>query len=108
AVEIGCGKGDFLALLVERTGMSGLGLDPAFAPGPLVRGRPDLRFEPVAFEAGRDLSSFDLVISRHTLEHLPHPAEFFGMIRSSMRPSSGAVLMIEVPESMRIFRDRAF
>jgi Methyltransferase domain/C-methyltransferase C-terminal domain len=109
AVEIGCGKGDFLVLMANQLGVTGLGIDPAYRPGPLAADDPaKVRFTTERFSAGYDLGGFDLVVCRHTLEHVPKPGEFVSAIRSAIGDEADTVVFFEVPDSSRILTDRAF
>jgi SAM-dependent methyltransferase len=108
-VEIGCGKGDFLVLLANQLGMTGLGMDPAYRPGPLVADDPTkVRFTTERFSAGYDMGDVDLVVCRHTLEHLPNPREFVSAIRSAIGDHPDTIVFFEVPDSSRILTERAF
>jgi len=109
AVEIGCGKGDFLVLLANQLGMTGLGIDPAYRPGPLVADDPTkVRFTTERFSAGFDLGDTDLVVCRHTLEHVMNPRELVSAIRSAIGDRTDTVVFFEVPDSNRILAERAF
>jgi Methyltransferase domain/C-methyltransferase C-terminal domain len=109
AVEIGCGKGDFLVLMANQLGMTGLGIDPAYRPGPLAADDPaKVLFTTERFSAGYDLGGFDLVVCRHTLEHVPKPAEFVSAIRNAIGDQTDTVVFFEVPDSSRILTDCAF
>ena len=108
-VEIGCGKGDYLVLLANRADMTGVGIDPAYRPGPLIADRPDrLRFVNDRFAAGDDLGDPDLVVCRHTLEHVPDVGAFIAALRDALDDRPEAVVFFEVPDSARILSERAF
>lgn len=109
AVEIGCGKGDFLVLLSNRLGMTGLGIDPAYRPGPLRPDHPDrLTFNTEPFTNGYDLGDPDLIVCRHTLEHLPDVAELVSTLRTAIEHRSDTIVFFEVPDSGRILAEKAF
>jgi hypothetical protein len=109
AVEIGCGKGDFLVLLANELGMTGLGIDPAFRPGPLAADDPTkVSFTTERFTSGHDLGEVDLLLCRHTLEHIGHPREFVSAVRAALGDNSDAVVFFEVPDAGRILTERAF
>ncbi|RMH81491.1 MAG: methyltransferase domain-containing protein [Actinomyces sp.] len=104
-LEIGCGKGDFLRLVCRRTGGPGIGLDPAFSPGALDDDGLDLVFEARPYGPGESLEA-DLVVCRHTLEHLDDPAALMAAVADNHEP--GTVVYLEVPDLTRILDDGAF
>lgn len=109
AVEIGCGKGDFLVLLSNQLGMTGLGIDPAYRPGPLKADNPaDLRFTTEPFTAGFDLGDVDLLVCRHTLEHVKDPGGFVSDIRTAIGDRTETIVFFEIPDSGRILAESAF
>ena len=86
-VEIGCGKGDFLAWMCELGDNTGLGIDPAAAPDRLdtsVADRLEFRFE--FFDAESPPLDADVVVSRHTLEHIPDVKRFMTVLRDKCPP----------------------
>jgi SAM-dependent methyltransferase len=114
-VEIGCGAGDFLALLCEAGGCRGVGFDPAHvparAPEPPKAGYPPeagVRFVRAAWGAGSGPLQADLVCLRHTLEHLAEPRAFLDALRAALSARPGAAVFCEVPDAARVLRDAAF
>ncbi|MCH7845928.1 MAG: methyltransferase domain-containing protein [Acidobacteria bacterium] len=107
ALEVGCGKGDFLQLLAERGIAEGVGIDPGYLPNREVDGAT-LRFTRKWY-GGDDVGlTGDLVLTRHLLEHIPNVAEFAGWLLASTRVSPGAGLFTEVPDVRRVLREGAF
>jgi SAM-dependent methyltransferase len=107
-VEIGCGKGEFLALLCAGGRNCGLGIDPAFRPDRHPDPEnPRLEFRADWFRDGDSLADFDLVCCKMTLEHIHSAADFLGAIANGLgaRP---ARLFFQVPEMERILREGAF
>jgi SAM-dependent methyltransferase len=107
-LEVGCGKGDFLAELCRATGGDGLGFDPVFDPSrhddPAARWRVlPRRFGPE--DTGREA---DLVVCRHTLEHVPDVAELLGLLVRTAGRRPGAAVYLEVPDVLRVLREGAF
>ena len=109
ALEIGCGKGEFISLLCDVAGCRGFGIDPTLDPARLpddlggrVRFIADLYSEKYA-----DLPA-DFICCRHTLEHIPATAAFVGMIRRAIGPREGVVVGFEVPDTLRVLREGAF
>lgn len=107
-IEIGCGKGDFLTMLCEMGGNQGVGFDPTYE----LRRDGSKAFSQI--KVIRDFyserySSYqgDLVCSRHTLEHVQHPAELLATIRRSIRPQRHPVIFFEVPNAAYMLREVA-
>lgn len=105
-VEIGAGQGDFLALLCERGGNTGLGFDPSYrAPANGAHhGQP---FTIIADYYGERYSDHpaDLICSRHVLEHIPAPREFLASVRRAVGDRPGTVVFFEVPNARYTLRD---
>jgi SAM-dependent methyltransferase len=108
ALDVGCGKGSFLELLVERGDNEGIGIDPAIAPEridpevanclELIRGY----FDETSMLTG------DLIACRHTLEHIPTVERFARLLAGAVRRTDDALLYVEVPDSLRILDEGAF
>lgn len=108
-IEIGCGKGEFLALLCEAGGNQGIGIDPGCIPERLqgdgaskVQFIRDLYSEKYAALPG------DVVCCRHTLEHIQPTREFMQMVRRVIGPRKDTLVFLEVPDMTRVLRERAF
>lgn len=106
-LEIGCGKGDFLLALAQRTGTKGLGIDPGFLPDRLpVADTVKIAFQREYFDPERITETPDFVICRHTLEHVPAVGDF---IRDVARVAGGrAGLFFETPDARRVLAEGAF
>ena len=108
-LEIGCGKGEFLAEMVRAGVGSGLGYDPVYRPGRL----PDdvvatLSFRPTNFDRSALGVRADAVVCRHTLEHVPDVQRFLGDVREVFADQPQTVLLFEVPDVQRILDEAAF
>jgi SAM-dependent methyltransferase len=106
-LEVGCGTGEFLELVCARAGCSGLGVDPSGRPSVTPGRAAAIAFiaEELAEEHCRPAP--DLVICRHTLEHVARPREFLAVLARGLS-SSPTPALIEVPEGMRVLREGAF
>ena len=108
-LEIGCGKGEFLALLCELGGNRGLGFDPSYdEERTILSGVPNARVIRDFYSEAYAGTRADLVCCKMTLEHIAEPAEFARLARGAMRATPESVLYFLVPEALRIVRDCAF
>jgi len=106
AVEIGCGKGEFLALLCERGWCSGLGFDPSYAGEADHRADGRLTFVREVVTETTDLGQPDLVVCRHVLEHLADPVGMLTSLRAALGQRDTA-LYLEVPSAEYMLRETA-
>ena len=98
-LEIGCGQGDFLQRLTQRWGGrlgQVAGFDPAWRRDAAPPSGAAIHAEYFTPEAVARLGFHpDVVVSRHTIEHVPDPVAFMASIRAACQP--GARLFIETP-----------
>lgn len=106
-LEIGCGQGDFLALLCERAECTGIGFDPSYVEAPASPGG-DNRITVI-----RDLYSSryaatraDLIVCRQVLEHIPEPQKMLQEVRRSIGERMGTAAFFEVPNVLDHLRSR--
>jgi SAM-dependent methyltransferase len=99
-VEIGSGKGEFLALLCRAGAARGVGFDPSYG-GEVADSGADLNLEFVTelYREDSAVEPADLVCARHVLEHIEAPVEFLQTVRAAMRHSGARVLYLEVPNA---------
>jgi SAM-dependent methyltransferase len=108
-LEIGCGRGDFLALLCKLGNNRGVGIDPSTITGELKYPVPnDLLFIRDYFSEKYANHVGDLVCCRHTLEHIHNTSKFVKIIRESIGNILGKVCFFEVPDVTRILKEVAF
>jgi len=105
-IDIGCGKGDFLALLCERGDNRGIGFDPSFVPE-YVSGPVRERMEIVQdfYSARYADRRADLIVCRHVLEHIPDPATFVQDVRAAAGEAPSPIIFFEVPNVLYTLRD---
>jgi SAM-dependent methyltransferase len=108
-VEIGCGKGDFLRELCKAVRCDALGIDPGFLPNREASGvRGSLAFERAYFDPDALEVRPDLVICRHTLEHIGDVRGFMEGIAALTADRPDAALFFETPDVGRVLSEGAF
>jgi SAM-dependent methyltransferase len=111
-VELGAGQGDFLKRLAAVGGArvaSLTGFDPAWrgADG-AVDSKISMYRRLFSAETSRLLPSLpDVVVSRHTIEHIAEPAAFLETIRQALDGREGVDVYIETPDISWIVQNQA-
>jgi SAM-dependent methyltransferase len=106
-VEVGCGNGEFLRLLVDDPGYgnTGVGFDPSYVgPDSGLGGR--LRFERRAYDAACAKVPADVVVCRHVIEHVSRPLELLRAVRLALAGSRSPRIYFETPCVEWILRNR--
>jgi SAM-dependent methyltransferase len=108
-IEIGCGKGEFLALLCEGGDNRGIGFDPAYVSARNTSPAKDrMRFvNDLYSEKYTDIHG-DFVCCKMTLEHIPAVSSFVSTVRRSIGDRLGTIVFFQIPEVRRILQERAF
>jgi SAM-dependent methyltransferase len=98
-VEIGCGKGEFLAMLCELGGNRGIGFDPSYANGrgSCAAGRGITYIQEFYSDSAAGHKG-DFVCCRQVLEHIPEVKAFLAMVRRNSN-STNAPVFFEVPNA---------
>src|SRR4051812_15441199 len=108
-VEIGCGKGEFLELLCELGPNRGTGIDPSYRSDRLhsetARG---IEFITERYSEAHGKLGGDVIVCRHTLEHIHPVAEFLELIRRSIGDRSKTLVLFELPDVVRVLEEVAF
>lgn len=97
-MEIGCGKGDFLALLCGLGNNEGVGFDPSFEPDRIAEAaRERITFVQDFYSERHAGYQADLICCRYVLEHMPLPSSFLRTVRQSIGLRTDTVVYFEVP-----------
>jgi SAM-dependent methyltransferase len=105
-IEIGCGKGDFLAMLCEFGKNRGLGFDPSYEADrePEKKSNRFRVIQDYYAEPYHDHTA-DLICCRHVLEHIQYPSEFLKSVRKTIGDQSQVIVFFEVPDVMYTLND---
>jgi SAM-dependent methyltransferase len=108
-LEIGCGKGEFLNLLCAMGGNTGIGFDPVYVPERDTAGLGDqVKFIRELYSEAYSHERADFVCCKMTLEHIADTLKFVTMVRRALDGSPDTVVFFQVPDMLRILRERAF
>ncbi len=109
ALEIGCGKGEFLVGLCERSGCTGIGLDPAYRPERTRSSAADrIIFLRDFYGPKYAHLHADYVCCRHTLEHIAPARDFVRLVRATIGDARHVNVFFELPDVERVLRQGAF
>jgi SAM-dependent methyltransferase len=108
-LEIGCGKGEFLVLLVELGMGNGIGFDPAFVPERLNT-PVALRLEFIQdfYKEKYAHIPADVICCRHTLEHIAPTGQFMRMLRRTISNRMDTLVLFDLPDVFRVLKESAF
>jgi SAM-dependent methyltransferase len=108
-LEIGCGKGEFLAELCDVGKARGLGIDPGFRAD-AGRASANARLEFIVDHFGPRYADLvaDVVMCRHTLEHIRPVSQFIADIRQMLAARDDAWVVFETPDFKRVLEEGAF
>lgn len=108
-VEVGCGKGEFLALLCDLGDNSGIGFDPAYLP---ERTAPEsasrIHFICDFYSEKNSAVHADFLCCKMTLEHIADTADFIRMVRCSLQDAPDTCVFFQVPDVLRVLEEEAF
>jgi len=108
-LEIGCGKGEFLALLCELGDNRGIGIDPSARPERLDEASAArIEFLREYYSKQHAALECDVICCRHTLEHIPDTRRFLSTVRDSIGSRHDTLVFFEVPDLTRVLRECAF
>lgn len=109
-IEVGCGKGEFLTLMCELGNNSGIGIDPSAQPHrtSTSSAASRLRFINDLYSEKYTHLEADVILCRHTLEHIGQTGEFIRMIRRAIGGRKDMLVLFELPDVTRVLRENAF
>jgi SAM-dependent methyltransferase len=106
-VEIGCGQGEFLALLCQLGNNRGIGFDPAYVGGRVdSQAGEGIEFVRSFFTESQAVRRCDFICCRHVLEHVLEAKELLANVRRALAGSPQATVFFEVPNALFTLRDK--
>jgi len=103
AMDMGCGRGEWLGLLRDR-GVDGFGIDtnPVQLEAARDQGLDVRRGDALTALAGMEDASLSILTAHHLVEHLPFDAVAW-IVREAMRVlAPGGVLLFETPDTRNV------
>jgi SAM-dependent methyltransferase len=108
-LEIGCGKGEFLVEMARAGAGHCIGIDPGVHPERMDDPEAaDIEWIADFYDERYTHIDADVIICRHTLEHIPNVAEFMETIRASIGDRPDTVVLFELPDVQRVLDEVAF
>ncbi|RIQ25251.1 class I SAM-dependent methyltransferase [Jiangella rhizosphaerae] len=108
-VELGCGKGEFLATMIAAGVGYGIGVDPAVRTERIDPGlRPRTAWVRGPFPEAMETIDADAVVCRHTMEHIAPVGAWLRSVRAAIGPRTDTVVLFELPDVLRVLREGAF
>jgi len=107
-LEIGCGKGEFIAMLCELGDNVGYGFDPAFVPERNPDNLGKVEFIMDLYSEKYSQYKADFVCCKMTLEHIPNTLEFMKIVREAIGENRDTIVFFQIPEAGRVLKDLGF
>ncbi len=107
ALDIACGKGEFLRLLIGAGVAKAIGFDPTFVETNLNdEDREHIMVYRKNYGPLDSALKPDLVTCRSALQYVPNPRRFLSSIREALDGQFGTIVYFEVPSGAEAFRER--
>ncbi|HEG44556.1 MAG TPA: methyltransferase domain-containing protein [Phycisphaerales bacterium] len=107
-IEIGCGQGDFLAMLQRLGGNRAVGFDPSYCS--LHKEHLQslaIKIISQAYSRAHSGHPADFICCRHVLEHVDRPYDFLRNIYETVAEKKDAIVYFEVPNVLFTLKDGA-
>lgn len=109
ALEIGCGKGEFITRLCELSGCNGIGIDPGYRPERYQSSAADrMTFIRDLYGPRYAHLQAEYVSCRHTLEHIAPVQEFMRLVRETIGNRHHVNVFFELPDMERVLETGVF
>lgn len=107
-IEIGCGQGEFLALLCNMGKNQGVGFDPAYDPKRSGHLPSDIIIIGDYYSEQYAGYDSDFICCKMTLEHIPDTFDFVSTVRRSIGDKLETRIFFQVPNASYVFNNVAF
>jgi SAM-dependent methyltransferase len=107
-VEIGSGKGEFLADMVAAGIASAVGIDPSYDGRMTGPAAAKIEFVTDYYSDEHARLAADAIVCRHTLEHIHETGDLVELVRRSLEERPGTPVLFELPDVLRVLREVAF
>jgi hypothetical protein len=107
-IEIGCGDGAFLKLMLTHGVASAVGFDPVTIAQEHSAAHPTLSLRAQRFDATTLQVAGQAAVCRHTLEHVADVSGFLRLLAQWARQAPGRAVLFEVPAIERVLTEFAF
>jgi SAM-dependent methyltransferase len=105
-IDVGCGKGDFLAMVCEHGNNRGFGFDPSYVPENMAPEKAARMSIVQDFYSSKYAGTkADLITCRHVLEHIRYPREFVKNVRETVGERMNTIVFFEMPNVMYTLKD---
>lgn len=102
-IEIGSGKGEFLASLCELGDNRGIGFDPSYVPGRLTgKVLERIHFIKDFYSEKYQEYKADFICCKMTLEHISDTAGFIRTVRRAIGDNPDTIVFFQIPDIIRI------
>lgn len=106
ALDIACGKGDFMRTLIAAGFARAIGFDPTFIDDNLTEAdRERITVYKKFYDPSERALRPDLVTCRSALQYMSRPREFLRSIRETLEGQHETIVCFEVPNGAEPFRD---
>ncbi len=107
ALEVACGKGDYLRALIRNGLGRAIGFDPTFIESSLSNeDRRQIEAHRAYYDPSHSHLKIDLLAARSVMQYFPRPRSFLTMLRSTLGDQTSTVVYAEVPNGAETFAQK--